>query len=159
MIQQVLNDMKIFLIAVTLLALAFSANAEMSTNAPLTVTNLPAHLKTKVSLYEGKEDSGVAAVDINFTPETTYPERVEKSKIVAPGHAAELKWRFVRRDNDKDIYHFTFKHLAETGATNLTLSAKMVEFDGKKVVVFRDPQHTVVMEIPNDEDLKAAQRN
>ena len=74
-----------------------------------------------------------------------------------------MKWRFVRRDKDKDgdkdVYRFTFKRPAAAGSTDSNVAAKEIQFEGKKIVVFKDPLHTVVVELPNDDDLKAAQRN
>jgi hypothetical protein len=122
-------------------------------------TNEPARYKTKVTCYEGKEEAGVGNSGINFTPESTFPEPVAKNRISSRGHELEVKWRFVRRDKEKDVYRFLFVRATETSSTNQAPAFKEVQFDGRKIIVAKDPLHTVVMETPSEEELKQALQN
>ena len=137
--------MKTLLLVIALAAAAFCASAQISTNQP-------AQFKTKIISYEGKEGSGVSSSATSVVP--NEPGYVGSDTVTSPGHESELKWWFVGRNGGKDVYHFTFKRMAKSGSTNQTTSATDVSFVGKKIIVFQDDRHCVVMETPGEDDLK-----
>ena len=139
--------MKTLLLVIALAGVAFCASAQNSTNQP-------ARFKAKVISYEGKEGSGVSSSATDGVP--NEPGSVQTDTVTSPGHESELKWWFVGRDGGKDVYHFTFKRMAKSGSTNQTTSATDVSFAGKKIIVFQDDLHCVVMETPAEDDLKPA---
>jgi hypothetical protein len=108
--------MKIFL-PIILFILAFSAGAQL-------VTNQPARLKTKVNSYEGKINSGVRGTEINFVPESTYFGNGGADTVTSSGHESELKWTFVGRSKDKDVYRFTFSRMTKAGSSDKTTTSK-----------------------------------
>ena len=137
--------MKTLLLVIALAAAAFCASAQISTNQP-------ARFKVKIISYEGKEGSGVSSGATSVVP--NEPGYVGSDTVTSPGHESELKWWFVGRNGGKDVYHFTFKRMAKSGSTNQTTSATDVSFVGKKIIVFQDDLHCVVMETPGEDDLK-----
>jgi hypothetical protein len=145
---------KTFFLSVVLVGLTFCANAQLSTNQP-------SRFKTKVISYEGKIGSGVNGSTTNFVPVNTGAGGSDT--VTSPGHESELKWTFVGRNGDKDVYWFTFtRTTTKTPSPGRTTkdkitTAKEVQFDGKQIVVFKDELHLVVMESPSAEDLKTAQ--
>ena len=140
--------MKTFLLAVVLFALTFCASAQI-------LTNQPSRFNTKVISYEGKIASGVNGSAAGFVPNN--PGTGGSGKVTSPGHESELKWSFVGRNGDKDIYRFTFTRMTKAGSSDKTTTSKEVQFVGKQIIVFEDELHTVVMESPSAEDLKTAQ--
>lgn len=144
--------MKNFLFILALLGLTLSATAQISTSEP-------ARLKTKVTCFEGKTNAAVANIGVNLAPETIFPNKVQNNSLTTHGaQASELTWKFVWRENEYDVYRFTFKRFTEPGASNQVTTTKEIRFNGKTVVVFKDQLHTVVLELPGDADLKAAQQ-
>ncbi len=144
--------MKTIVFFLALLGLTLGVTAQISASES-------ARVKTKVSCFEGIANPTVVGVGINLTPETTFPNKPENNNIATRGpRASELTWKFIWREKEYDVYRFTFKRFTEPGATNQVTTTKDVRFNGKKMVVFKDLLHTVVLEIPNDEDLKAAQQ-
>ena len=140
--------MKILFLSLVLIGLTFCATAQISTNQP-------SRFKTKVISYEGKIGSGVNGSAVSFVP--ADPGTGGGDTVTSPGHESELKWSFVGRNGDKDVYRFTFTRMTKAGSSNKTTTSKEVQFDGKQVIVFEDDLHTVVMESPGAEDLKTAQ--
>ena len=140
--------MKIFLLSIILVGLAFCAGAQISTNQP-------SRFKTKVVSYEGKIGSGVNSSTVSFVPND--PGTGGDNTVTTSGHESELKWTFSGRNGDKDVYRFTFTRMTNAGSANKTTASKEIQFDGKQIIVFEDELHAVVMESPGDEDLKAAQ--
>jgi hypothetical protein len=144
--------MKIILFSVVLFALTFCATAQI-------VTNEPSRLKTKVTCYEGKIDSGERTSSEDFAPDNTYPGGGGGYAVTSPGHECNLKWSFVGRNGDKDVYHFTFTRTTKAGSSGKITTSKEIQFDGKQIIVFEDDLHAVVMESPSAEDLKSAQKH
>ncbi|HZF02551.1 MAG TPA: hypothetical protein VE344_11745 [Methylomirabilota bacterium] len=142
--------MKTILFSIVLIGLTFCANAQISTNQP-------ARLKTKVTCYEGKIDSGVDTRSVDLASDNTYPGYVGGDDNTTLGAEHSLKWSFVGRNGSKDIYRFTFTRMTKKGSSSLTTDSKEIQFDGKQIIVFEDELHTVVMESPSTEDLKKAQ--
>ena len=139
--------MKTILFSFVLIGLTFCANAQL-------VTNQPSRLKTKVICYEGKIGSGVNGSAVGFVPND--PGTGGSDTVTTSGHESELKWTFVGRNGDKDVYRFTFTRLTKAGSPNKTTSSKEVQFVGKQIIAFEDDLHTVVIESPSAEDLKKA---
>jgi len=142
--------MKIFLLSIVLFALTFCATAQISTNQP-------SRFKTKVVSYEGKIGSGVNGSVVSFVPND--PGTGGGDTVTTSGHESELKWSFVGRNGDKDVYRFTFTRMTKVGSSNKTTTSKEIQFVGKQIIVFEDDLHTVVMESPSAEDLKSAQKH
>jgi hypothetical protein len=143
--------MKMILCSFALMALTCCARAQL-------VTNQPARLETKIISSEGKIGPGVNGSSINAGPDSTFPGNMEKDTVTSPGHESELQWTFVGRNRDKDVYRFTFTRFTKSGSTNKTTTSKEVQFDGKRIIVFEDGFHAVVMESPSEEDLKTVQK-
>ena len=135
------------IIILVLLGTIFSASAQL-------VTNQPSRFKTKVVSYEGKIGSVINGSAVGFVPNDPGTGMVTIS-----GHESELKWTFVGRNGDKDVYRFTFTRKTKAGASDKTTTSKEIQFDGKQVIVFEDDLHAVVMESPSAEDLKSAQKH
>jgi hypothetical protein len=128
----------------------------MGTHAQLT-TNEPAHWQYKLTRFDGKIDSSVpTSSDTCSTPEVETIGTSHEDKETTPGHECDLKWEFIGRNKDKDVYHFTFTRMTKSGSSDRTTTFKDIQFDGKQVVVFEDALHTVVMKTPEPEDLKTA---
>ena len=144
--------MKFILFSVILLGLTFCASAQISTNQP-------AQFKFKIAAYEGKTNSGTCGKNICPNPEIIYPGNGGGDTITSVGHESELKWSFVGRNGNRDVYHFTFKRMAKAGSSGTTTSAKDVQFNGKQTIVFEDELHTVVMDSPSEADLEPAQKH
>jgi hypothetical protein len=143
---------KAILPSVVLIGLTFCTSAQI-------LTHQPARLKSKIISYEGKMGSGTRGVAINFAPERISPGTGGSDKITSPGHESELKWTFIGRNGNKDVYRFTFARRTKRDSSSQTTTAKEIQFDGKQIVVFEDDLHCVVMESPNEEDLKSAQNH
>jgi len=141
--------MKTIVLAIILTALTFCATAQISTNQP-------SRFKTKVVAYEGKIGSGVNGSTVRFVPND--PGTGESDTVTTAGRESELKWTFVGRNGDTDVYRFTFTRMTKVGSLGKTTTSKKVQFGGKQIVVFEDELHTVVMESPSAEDLKSAQK-
>jgi hypothetical protein len=142
--------MKTILFCILAMALNFCASAQTSTNQP-------SRFKHKIIAYEGKIGSGVCCSAVSFEPED--PGAVWSNTLTSPGHESELKCSFVGRNGGKDVYRFTFSRMTKVGSADRTISAKEIQFDGRHTIVFEDALHTVVMESPSAEDLKAAQKH
>jgi hypothetical protein len=140
--------MKIILFSVILIGLTFCAIAQIS-------TNLPARLKTKVVC----SGSGVSGTSVAMAPDSTYPGNGGEDNVTSPGIEHELKWTFVGRNGNKDVWNFTFTRMTKAGSSDKTTTSKEVQFDGKQTIVFEDGLHTVVMESPSAEDLKPVKAN
>jgi hypothetical protein len=135
--------MKTIAISIILLGTIFHASAQL-------VTNQPARLKFKVTeVYSGGSATGVSP-----SPDANMPGNSVENTVTSPGYEHKLKWTFVGRNQDKDIYNFTFTRTTKIGKET---TSKEIQFDGKQIVVFKDDFHTVVMETPSAEDLKSAQ--
>lgn len=134
--------MKIIPISIILLGAIFCASAQL-------VTNQPARLPFKVTenYYSGESGSFTCP-----TPDAISPGSAGENAVTSPGHEHKLKWTFIGRNQDKDVYNFTFTRTIKAG--NETTTSKEIQFDGKPMVIFKDDFHTVVMEIPSAEDLK-----
>jgi hypothetical protein len=141
--------MKAILTLLFLLGFVFSGVAQIETNAT-------ARLKTKVVCYEGKIKGGSFTTAVNPSPENTSPGSENKDTGTSPGHEYELDWKFIGRTGNKDLYHFTFTRMTKAGISDKTSTSKEVSFDGKRVTVFEDDLHTVILESPGAEDLKTA---
>jgi len=139
--------MKTILLSIVLAGLAFFADAQISTNQP-------SRFKTKVIAYEGKIGSGVNGSTVSFVPNN--PGTGWSDTVTSPGQESELKWTFVGRNGDKDVYRFTFTRMTNVGTSNKSTTSKEIQFDGKQILVFEDELHAVVMESPSQEELKAA---
>lgn len=139
--------MKTILLSIVLIALTFCASAQI-------VTNQPARLKTKVISYEGKIGSGVKTTSIDLASDNTYPGGGGGDANTTPGKEHELKWSFVGRNGDKDVYRFTFTRMTKASSSDKITTSKEVQFDGKQIIVFEDDLHAVVMESPSEKDLK-----
>jgi len=79
--------------------------------------------------------------------------------VTSPGHESELKWVFVSRNKNKDVYQITFTRQVKKESADLTTSSREIQFDGKKMIVFEDELHAVVVESPSEKDLKTAQKH
>lgn len=138
--------MKTIAILLLVLGTVFPATAQL-------VTNQPARLKSKITCYEGKIGFSAASTAIDFAV-NSYPGTSNTSTVTSPGKESELIWTFIGRNGSKDVYRFTFTRLTKAGSSARTMDSKEVQFDGKRIVVFEDELHTVVMETPSAEDLK-----
>ena len=92
-----------------------------------------------------------------LAPDGNYPGNISSNTVTSPGHESKLEWTFIGRNGDKDVYRFTFTRKTKKDSSSQTTASKEVQFDGKKVIVFEDELHCVVMESPSAEDLKTAQ--
>jgi hypothetical protein len=142
--------MKTFLLSIVSIALTCCATAQISTNQP-------SRFKTKVVSYEGKIGSGVNGRAVSFVPND--PGTGGGDTVTTSGHESELKWSFVGRNGDKDVYHFTFTRMTKAGSSDKTTTLKEIQFDGKQIIVFEDDLHAVVMESQSEADLKSAQKH
>src|SRR5450432_3616914 len=94
------------IIILVLLGTIFSASAQL-------VTNQPSRFKTKVVSYEGKIGSVINGSAVGFVPNDPGTGMVTIS-----GHESELKWTFVGRNGDKDVYRFTFTSMTKAGVSD-----------------------------------------
>ena len=62
------------------------------------------------------------------------------------GKLSEIKWSFVGRVGDKDVYEFTRTFPAD-GVNSIT-TKKRVEFVGQRVKIFEDDVHVIVIDSP-----------
>jgi hypothetical protein len=119
-------------------------------------TNQPARFKTKVVSYEGKVGSGTSSSAISPTPSAIFPKNETRNIITSPGHESDLRWFFLGRDGNKDVYHFTFTRMTNVNSSVKTTTSRDCSFEGRPVIVFTDNLHTVVMESPGKKDIGAA---
>jgi hypothetical protein len=140
--------MKALFLSLILMGLTFCAAAQISTNQP-------SRFKTKVISYEGKMGWGVNSSAVSFIP--ADPGTGGGDTVTTSGRESELKWTFVGRNGDKDVYRFTFTRMTKAGSSGKATDSKEIQFDGKQIIIFEDALHTVVMESPGTEDLKTAQ--
>jgi len=141
--------MKTILLFLILVGFTFSGSAQNLTS------QTTARLKFKVTCFEGKLDSGPSS--ICSEPYTVSTGVVESIAITLSGMTNELTWGFVGRNEGKDVYRFSFKHMTKAGLSSQTAASKEVQFDGKQVIIFEDDLYRVVMESPTEDDLKKAQ--
>jgi hypothetical protein len=141
---------KTIFLSVVLFGLTFCATAQIETNQP-------ARFQNKVISYEGKIGSGVSSSSMLLAPDGNYPGNISSNTVTSPGHESKLEWVFIGRNGSKDVYLFTFTRKMKKDSSSQTTTSKEVQFVGKKVIVFEDELHCVVMESPSAEDLKKAQ--
>ena len=124
------------------------------------VTNeIKARFPFKVVAYEGKEGSGVSVGDIVTEPSTVTTNTISSHKSTTPGQEHELRQDFVGHAGKKDVYRFTY--VRPNNGTNTKpqiISSKEVQFDGNRVVVFKDADRTIVMSSPTEADIKLAKQ-
>ena len=143
--------MKTILLPVVLFALTFCATAQI-------VTNEPSRLQNKITYYEGKIGSRPVCTAMNLAP--VNPGTGGTLTAAPPGNKHELKWTFVGRNRDKDVYRIAVTRMTkDAGSSYQTTASKEVEFDGTKIIVFQDDFCCVVMESLSAEDLKSAQKH
>ena len=65
-----------------------------------------------------------------------------------PPEVSEIGWKFIRHQDDKDVYAFT--RLFPADANERKAASKTVPFDGNQVVVFQDEHHVVVLHSPEE---------
>lgn len=75
-----------------------------------------------------------------------------------PGAEHTLKWTFIGRNQGCDVYQFTFTRLTKTGSSRQTTTSSLIQFDEKRIVVFDDDLHQVVMDASKPEDLKTVEQ-
>lgn len=133
--------MKLIAVSIILLGIIFCASAQL-------MTNQPARLKFKVieNYYSGESASFLCP-----TPDAIMPGNSGENAVTSPGHEHKLKWTFIGRNQNTDVYNFTFTRTTKTGEQT---TSKKIQFEGKQVTVFKDEFHTVIMETPSAEDLK-----
>lgn len=139
--------MKTILLSLLLSGFVFSAGAQI-------VTNQPARFKTKIVSYEGKIGSSSFGSSINPSPELTAPGTEGTDEITSPGRESKLVWKFVGRNGGKDAYRFTFTRMIKAGVSFKTTDSKEISFDGRRIVVFQDDLHTVIIESPSEKELR-----
>ena len=132
-----------------LLAAVLCANAQL-------VTNQPARLKMKLIAYEGKIGVGAYGATLNPTPEVIRPGDGGSDEVTSSGKESKLTWAFVGRNGSNDVYQVSFTRKIKSNSTLPVSGSKTVKFDGRKIVIFEDELHTVVMESPSEADLKSA---
>ena len=86
---------------------------------------------------------------------TDPSEKVTKSSITGekmtcghPGEVSEIGWKFIRHQDNKDVYAFT--RLFPADGTERKPASKTVEFDGNQAVIFQDEHHVVVLHSPEE---------
>lgn len=144
--------MKAFMTLGALLCLCLHADAQL-------VTNQPARLAIKITSYEGKIGSGTCSTCLNPTPDAVFPGNSGSDEVTSPGRESKLKWTFVGRNKEKDVYEISFTRKTKANSSDQRTDSKEIQFEGKKVVVFEDELHAVVMENPNEADLKQCQKH
>jgi hypothetical protein len=143
--------MKTTLALLLLFGWVFSAGAQVDTNKP-------ARFKTKVVCSEGTNGSGGSSISINPSPEATLPNAENTHAVTSPGKECELKYKYMGRSGDKDVYHFTFTRMTKAGAREKTTDTKDILFDGHQTKVFEDDLHRVIIDSPDEKDLKTPKR-
>lgn len=121
----------------------FSATAQIDTNKP-------ARFKTKIVSHS----PGSEGTSISPSPEAIFPGSETADTVTSPGQESELKWKFIGRKGDKDLYHFTFTRMTKAGVPGKTTDTKDVLFDGHQAKLFQDDLHTVTIDSPSEKDLK-----
>ena len=101
--------------------------------------------KARVVCFNGKIDSDNLCAATNFQPDGTV-HSTGKLTCGPPGKVSEIEWSFLERKGDQDVYRFTRRFPADTGATSTT--AKNVKFSKTRVIVFQDKFQVVVIEPP-----------
>lgn len=141
--------MKTLLALLVLAGFVFSASAQINTNQP-------ARFKTKVVSYEGKIGSGAFDTSICPTPSALLPGNGGTDEVTTPGHESKLVWKFVGRNGGKDFYQFSFTRMTKAGVSVKTTDSKEISFDGRRIVIFKDDFHTVIIDSPSEKELKDA---
>src|SRR5476649_1275111 len=114
--------MKTIIIAAILLGTIFYASAQL-------VTNQPSRFKTKVVSSFGKNGSGASGSIVSFVPIESGTGGSDT--VTTSGHESELKWTFIGRNQDKDVYRFIFTRMTKAGSSDKTTTSKEIQFDGK----------------------------
>ena len=124
-----------------------------------TTDEITARFPFKVVAYEGKEGSGVSVGDIVTEPSTVTTNTISSHKSTTPGQEHELRQDFVGHGGKKDVYRFTYVRPKNGTNTNQQITtSKEVQFDGNRVVVFKDANRTIVMSSPTEADIKLAKQ-
>jgi hypothetical protein len=140
--------MKTITIALLLLALGLRAGAQLATNQPS---------QYQCEIAWSEKETGTGGNTLNPTPDAVSPGNSGEETCTSPGHEMDLKWTFLGRDHDQDAYEITFTRMIHAGSALPTTSSKDVLFNGKRMVVFDDALHLVVIESPSDDDSKRGQ--
>ena len=77
--------------------------------------------------------------------------------VTNPGYESDLKWVFLGRNGDKDVYRFSFTRRTKVNSPDKTTTSKEVLFEGRRSIVFEDDLHAVIIESPSEQDLKTAE--
>jgi hypothetical protein len=128
-----------------LVGVAFSATAQLTTNAW-------ARFQTRITC----KTSFGTTVTANPSPAMTSVGFESKDIGTSVGHEYQLIWKFMGRKADKDVYHFTFTRTTKTEGTSRIqkTTSKDVLFKGHLVTIFKDDNYTVTFDTPAEKDLK-----
>ena len=127
------------LLLVAVVAICFHAFAAESPG------KMSPRFKARVACFNGKLDSGSSCATTCFQPDGIL-HTTGGMTCGYPGKVSEIKWTFIERRKDKDVYRFTRRFPADAAADSTT--SKTVEFSDSRVVVFEDEVQAVVIETP-----------
>ena len=136
----------------TIVAVLFLVGFVFSAGAQGVDTNKPARFKTKVVCDSTKGSLGITG-SMAPTPGAISPGTEYTDAGTNPGREYELKWKYIGRQGNKDLYHFTFTRVTKAGETGKTTDIKDVLFDGHPMKIFEDDLHKVTIESPSEKDL------
>lgn len=64
-----------------------------------------------------------------------------------PGKVSEIGWKFIKHENNKDMY--SFKRVFPADANEYTETSKTVAFDENQIIVFQDEYQVIVIDSPD----------
>jgi hypothetical protein len=133
-----MNKVHIFLPAIAVLGFVTQIAAQEHTVRP-------AH-KAVITCYNGKSDSRSNCSTTNFQPDgATFPTG-GPMRCGFPGKVSAISWTLVKRDADGD--HYDFVRVFPDGEEGAETKKKRIQFNGKRVVVFKDGHQVVVIDPP-----------
>jgi hypothetical protein len=81
-------------------------------------------------------------------------ENVSKFKVNSvklrcgyPGEVSEIGWKFIRHENNKDLY--SFERIFPADANEYKVTSKTVAYDGNQIIIFQDEHHVIVLDSPD----------
>ena len=108
------------------------------------------HYAAELFCYVGKIGSRTNSHIIISNPnKETNPNLKINSQSISCGYSdmvSKISWKFIQHKENKDIY--SFKRIFPVDASERSTTSKVVEYEGKEIIIFKDECHVVVLDTP-----------
>jgi hypothetical protein len=143
-----MNQIHIILPALAVLAFVTQTEAQEKTARPA--------LKAVITCYNGKIDTGSHCSTTNFQQDgTTFPTG-GPMRCGFRGKVSAISWTLAKSDAQGDHYDFIRVFPADEDGANT--QKKRIQFNGKRIIVFKDDHQVVVIDPPATKENNKAEQ-